>query len=143
MIDPDSDRPAYRQLADRLREQIVSGNLQPGAALPSEERIHQEDGLSRNTIRRAISILRQEGLIVVDPPRGTFVRVRGPERIVELNAGDSATVRVPTSAERRQHEIPEGVPALVVERANGRTEVFPADLVRIQASQPSQGGGDR
>jgi DNA-binding FadR family transcriptional regulator len=136
MIDPDSDRPAYRQLADRLREQIVSGQLQPGAALPSEERIHQEDGLSRNTIRRAISILRHEGLIVVDPPRGTFVRVRGPEKVVVLEAGDSATVRVPSSAERRQHDIPEGVPALIVDRADGRTQVYPADLVRIRPSEP-------
>jgi DNA-binding transcriptional regulator YhcF (GntR family) len=136
MIDPDSDRPAYRQLADKLREDILNGTLPPGAALPSEERIHQEVGLSRNTIRRAIGTLRQEGLVIVDPPRGTFVRMRGPEKLVLLEPGDSATVRVPTPAQRRQYEVPEGVPALIVERADGRLDVYPADLTRIQSSEP-------
>ncbi len=137
MIDPDSDRPAFRQLADDLRERILSGTLAPGAALPSEERLHQETGLSRNTIRRAIGILRGEGLVIVEPPRGTFVRVRGPEETVNLSPGDSAIVRVATPAQRRQYDIPEGVPALIIERADGRVQVYPADLARIQVARPT------
>jgi GntR family transcriptional regulator len=75
-----SDRPAYRQLADLLRDQIASGELPPGALVPSEARLMQEHGLSRNTIRLAIGLLRSEGLVDAEHGRGTRVRKRPPVR---------------------------------------------------------------
>ena len=68
--------PLYAQLADILREMIKSGELQPRSLLPSESYLQQEQGVSRGTVRMAISILRDEGLVVTISGRGTFVKER-------------------------------------------------------------------
>lgn len=75
-----SDRPAYKQLADLLRQQIVTGELAPGAPLPSETRLMQELGVSRNTVRLAVQLLRSEGHVITEHGRGTYVRERPPVR---------------------------------------------------------------
>jgi GntR family transcriptional regulator len=71
--------PLYTQLADILRERIKSGELPPRSLLPSESYLQQEQGVSRGTVRMAISILRDEGLVVTISGRGTFVRERDPK----------------------------------------------------------------
>lgn len=65
--------PLYTQLADILREMIKSGELPPRSALPSESYLQQEQGVSRGTVRMAMRILRDEGLVVTIRGRGTFV----------------------------------------------------------------------
>jgi DNA-binding GntR family transcriptional regulator len=71
--------PLYTQLADILREMIKSGELQPRSALPSESYLQQQHGVSRGTVRMAVSVLRDEGLVVTIGGRGTFVRALDPE----------------------------------------------------------------
>jgi GntR family transcriptional regulator len=71
--------PLYTQLADILREMITSGELQPRSLLPSESYLQQEQGIARGTVRTAIGILRDEGLVVTISGRGTFVKERDPE----------------------------------------------------------------
>jgi GntR family transcriptional regulator len=71
--------PLYAQLADILREMITSGELQPRSPLPSESYLQQEQGVARGTVRAAIGILRDEGLVVSISGRGTFVRERDPK----------------------------------------------------------------
>jgi GntR family transcriptional regulator len=131
MIDPSADRAVFRQLADLLREQIVSGTLAPGASLPSELRLAQEYGISRTTVRQAIAQLRTEGLVTVDRPRGTFVRTAEPTQQVTLRRGERAGARMPTDAERRSHRLGEGVPVLVVTAPDGSVTVHPADRVEL------------
>ncbi|OKI64373.1 GntR family transcriptional regulator [Micromonospora sp. CB01531] len=131
MIDPSADRAVFRQLADLLRNLITSGDLAPGASLPSELRLAQEYGLSRTSVRQAISLLRSEGLVIVQPPRGTFVRSMEPTETVTLLKGDTASARMPTPAERKELDIGEGVPVLVVFRADGSRELFAADRIRV------------
>jgi DNA-binding GntR family transcriptional regulator len=63
----------YVQLASILREKITSGELQPGQALPSESYLQQEHGVSRGTVRQAVRMLRDEGLVVTMGGRGSFV----------------------------------------------------------------------
>lgn len=121
----------FRQLADLLRDRITSGDLAPGASLPSELRLAQEYGLSRTSVRQAISLLRSEGLVIVQPPRGTFVRNLEPTETVTLRKGDTASARMPTPAERKELDIGEGVPVLVVFRADGSRELYPADQIRV------------
>ncbi|MGW0507577.1 GntR family transcriptional regulator [Micromonospora sp. NPDC003241] len=131
MIDPSADRAVFRQLADLLRDRIRSGDIAPGASLPSELRLAQEHGLSRTSVRQAIAILRSEGLVIVEPPRGTFVKAIEPTETVTLRKGDTASARMPTPVERRELEIGEGVPVLVVFRADGSRELYAADRVRV------------
>jgi DNA-binding GntR family transcriptional regulator len=76
--------------------------------MPSEKDLHDEFGLARETVRRAVAVLRAEGLIEVRQGHGTFV-AETPER-VELRAGDSAT----------------SATAMTVTRADGDVETFPA-----------------
>jgi GntR family transcriptional regulator len=85
---PDISRPAWKTLADELRERIRSGALKPGEKLVSEERLQRDSGLSRTSIRRAIDQLRAEGLVTARPA-GTMVLAG--ETLV-LGPGDEATV---------------------------------------------------
>ncbi len=134
MIDHSADRAVFRQLADLLRKQIESGELGPGDPLPSELRLAQEYGLSRTTVRQAIAQLRTEGLVSVERPRGTFVRVPEEVQLVTLGRGERAGARMPTDAERRSLRLGEGVPVLVVTATDGTTTVHPAD--RVQLTRP-------
>jgi GntR family transcriptional regulator len=77
-IDPTSDRPAYRQIADRLRAAILSGQLGAGAQLPSERALMDTYRAARGTVRQAIAALRAEGLVDIEQGRGAFVRRRPP-----------------------------------------------------------------
>jgi GntR family transcriptional regulator len=75
-VDPTSDRSVYRQLADRLRAAIESGEIGPGEQLPSERALMEESGTARGTVRQAIALLRADGLIEIEHGRGAFVRQR-------------------------------------------------------------------
>jgi DNA-binding FadR family transcriptional regulator len=134
MIDPSADRAVFRQLADLLRGQIESGELGPGEPLPSELRLAQEYGISRTTVRQAIAQLRTEGLVNVERPRGTFVRVPEPTQLIALGRGERAGARMPTDAERRAYRLGEGVPVLVITATDGSITVHPAD--RVQLTRP-------
>jgi GntR family transcriptional regulator len=79
-IDPTSDRPVFKQIADRLRVAILSGELEPGAQLPSEQELIDTHGVARGTIRQAMNLLRSDGLVRTEHGRGSFVRDRPPVR---------------------------------------------------------------
>jgi DNA-binding GntR family transcriptional regulator len=72
-IDHDGMVPVYRQLAAILREAIHRGDYLPGRAIPSENRLMQEHGLARETVRKAIGVLADEGLVQAVHGRGVFV----------------------------------------------------------------------
>jgi DNA-binding GntR family transcriptional regulator len=64
---------AYKTIAAALRQRIVGGEYTPGALLPSEAELTAEYDVSRNTLRRALTELEEERLIVVLPGRGRLV----------------------------------------------------------------------
>ncbi|MGO8885975.1 MAG: GntR family transcriptional regulator [Streptosporangiaceae bacterium] len=64
----------YQQIATRLREQIDSGALKPGQRLPSEPDLVQQFAASRNTVRLALALLTNQGLVVTRQGLGTFVQ---------------------------------------------------------------------
>jgi GntR family transcriptional regulator len=74
--------PLNRQIAADLRESILSGELQPGALLPSERELIEQYGTSKSTASKAIALLVAEGLVTTAFGRGTFVRKRPPLRRV-------------------------------------------------------------
>jgi DNA-binding GntR family transcriptional regulator len=71
------DVPRYQEIADSLRERIDSGELPPGAMLPSITRIREEWGVSETTAANAIKLLHSEGLIRTEQGGETFVA--GPD----------------------------------------------------------------
>lgn len=68
--------PKHRQIADELRGRINRGELEPGDMLPSEAALCEQYGVSRTTVRAALSALANEGLVTSESGRGTFVRQR-------------------------------------------------------------------
>ena len=71
-IDNDSPEHPYVQLAGLLRDRIRAGKV--GPRVPSIMELEDETGLSPATVKRALGLLRDEGLIYAVPGRGTFVR---------------------------------------------------------------------
>lgn len=65
--------PLYHRLQRNIRERIERLEFQPGAALPSEDRIGEEYGVSRITVRRALDELTRDGVIVRKRGVGSFV----------------------------------------------------------------------
>ena len=73
-IDHGAATPVYQQLAAILRARITSGELPPGRVLPSESTLMQEHGIARETARKAVRVLRDEGLVRIVQGRGAYVR---------------------------------------------------------------------
>ncbi|MFB7274584.1 GntR family transcriptional regulator [Streptomyces sp. NPDC056244] len=65
---------AYERIADDLRQSIRAGELKPGDRLPPETRLAEEYRRSVPTIRDALRLLQDEGLIEKQHGRGNFVR---------------------------------------------------------------------
>lgn len=65
--------PMYRQIAEDLRGQIESGKLRPGQQLDTEIELRERYNASRNTVRDAIKLLMNLGLVETRPGQGTYV----------------------------------------------------------------------
>jgi GntR family transcriptional regulator len=64
---------AYVQVADHLQARISAGNLAPGARMPGEQALREEYGVALGTIRKALRVLRERGVVVTTPSLGTFI----------------------------------------------------------------------
>jgi len=73
-VDRNSYEPSYAQLVRIIQEQIGVGKLRPGDRLPSEAQLCGHHGVSRMTIRRAINILIEQGLVITKQGQGTFIK---------------------------------------------------------------------
>lgn len=105
-IDPTSDRPVYKQIADWIRALIDNGDLRPGDKLPSESDLMRHFGKTRTTVRRAFSTLAAEGRIRTERGVGAFVK----EVVLP-----QALVREPYDRLARHHYRDEGKSPLYVD----------------------------
>ncbi|GAA1105177.1 MULTISPECIES: GntR family transcriptional regulator [Streptomyces] len=123
VLDPTSDRAVFRQIADALREAIDKGRFREGDKLPSETELVDHFGVSRMTVRNALSLLQQEGLAVSEHGKGVFVRPRPPVR------------RLASDRFARRHRD-QGKAAFTVEAeaAGSRPEV---DNLEVKEERPS------
>src|SRR5713101_971215 len=74
VLDRSSGVPLYRQICQRLREGILSGELAEGTRLPTERALASELGVNRTTVMNAYNELASEGLVEGHVGRGTLVR---------------------------------------------------------------------
>lgn len=72
-LDKNSVIPVYYQLAKLLERDILQGNYKPGEVLPAENEFASRYGISRMTVRRAISELVMAGMVYTEKGKGTFV----------------------------------------------------------------------
>lgn len=90
-IDLDSEVPAYRQIVNVIRILLVSGQLVPGAELPSVRRMATDLGVHFNTVAEAYRILADEGWLDLRHGKGATVVERkvpepSPERVEEFRS---------------------------------------------------------
>ena len=75
--EPSADnQPLHLVISEQLKDKIESGHYGPGARLPSEFDLGEIFGVSRTTIRKAISNLIQQGLVTSQRGKGSFVSDR-------------------------------------------------------------------
>jgi GntR family transcriptional regulator len=128
----------YVQFADFLRQQIESGELAPGALLPSESALMQRYEVSRPMARKAVAILRNEGLVTTEQGVGTKVRELPAERQpLFLEADAEAVARMPSEHERVELELDYGVPVIEV-HIDGEIHLHSADEVVLRAAAPAR-----
>lgn len=111
----DPNRPKYQQLAAILRRRVQSGDLLPGSQLPSEAELIEQYRTGRSTVRRALGVLRNEGLLVSEQGRGVFVTDNRPilyeaskfgSRRTRLESGtDAYTTMVEAQGVRSTHQV--------------------------------------
>ena len=128
-VDLTSDRAVFRQIADHLRFAIARGRLREGDQLPSEARLMEHYGVARMTIRNALRVLQDEGLVVAEHGRGVYVRARPPVR------------RLASDRFARRHRK-EGKAAFTVE-----SEMVAAtplvDMIKVSEARPPEDIADR
>ena len=76
-LHPEKKMPLYEQLYNALAQDIRSGALQPGKALPGRRTMAAQLGISTNTVDTAYQMLAAEGLAVTRPRSGFFVQETG------------------------------------------------------------------
>lgn len=91
LIDKKAKKPAYLQLYEQIRNDIVSGNYKPGMKLPSKRFICEETNVSVITAEHALDLLSQEGYIESKERSGYFVIYRDSDFLsAEIPTGKAA-----------------------------------------------------
>ncbi|GAB3433588.1 GntR family transcriptional regulator [Actinophytocola sediminis] len=106
-LDPDDPRAPYLQVAGALRAAIRSGEHAPGAQLPTYQELAETWGVAINTAKSAVTLLRDEGLVVTRHGKGSFVRTqaRGDDAPVRDSGGDERVWQAVADLRRRVTEL--------------------------------------
>lgn len=124
---PELDRhgglPLYRQIAGDLRERILGGDLEAGEQLPATRDLEERYGCAMGTVRRALGLLKSEGLVVARHGSGVFVRDE-PETQPRL---------APDRLSRTHREAGRGPYLAEMEREGHEPEVEILEVGRSQA----------
>ncbi|SFC23097.1 GntR family transcriptional regulator [Streptomyces aidingensis] len=145
----------YRELADELEQRINAGEFRQGGTLPRISELEERYGLARQTVRDAIAVLADKGLVYTRRKAGTIVRHRTPVLIplsrygrVLSPGGTKGPWETATAAQGLdgsvelvdvRHETAEGAPSGVrdlgsedVVRRTRHALIRPDDVVQIQ-----------
>ncbi len=83
IISNSSDKPIYEQITSQIKNMIITGELQPGDALPSMRYLAKELRISVITTKRAYEDLERDGFITSVPGKGSFVAAKNTDFIRE------------------------------------------------------------
>lgn len=72
-IDREGPVPPYKQIADQLRTRIADGSIPIGRRIPSLVELEQQYGVARDTLRKAVKVLKDEGLVETVNGMGVYV----------------------------------------------------------------------
>jgi GntR family transcriptional repressor for pyruvate dehydrogenase complex len=80
---PIKTRRIYEEIVDQLKFLIIKGNLKPGDKLPSERELSERLGVSRSSVREALSALEAMSILDIRSGEGTFVRQTSQSATIE------------------------------------------------------------
>lgn len=130
----------YLDLADQFRSRIAEGRVGPGGALPSEAELATEYGTSRVTVRRALDVLRQEGLVTSRQGAGWFVAfdpVRQPlGRVTTIEAALEAAGATPGRKILAFGFVGAPAPAASALRTSAGTDVLRVERLNLADDRP-------
>ncbi len=104
-IAQNSKKPAYLQLYEQLREDIVAGIWQEGEKIPSKRLLAQECGVSVITVEHALDILCDEGYVCARERSGCFVCYRSAD-VVPVGGGAGLGAEMQAHAHRSTVDFP-------------------------------------
>ena len=78
--------PVYYQISEYIRDLIETDELHPGDKLPSEQDLSETFGVSRMTVRKALDILVQEGLLFVSRDEGHLFAEKVKENLMTVTS---------------------------------------------------------
>ena len=81
----DDSAPAYQQIAEYLKRQILLGTVQDGDPMPSRRELAAQTGINPNTAQKAYRLMTEEGYVVTDGNSGSFVHLT-PELHEQISA---------------------------------------------------------
>ncbi len=121
--------PRYHQVYVRLRTWVRDGNYAPGSQIPTEPELCKLFGVSRITIRKAISELVQEGWLVRHQGRGTFVSLGAgrPAASLDLSEARHRVADIAASTQVRDLVVAEVTPD---EETQATLELAPGERVQ-------------
>ncbi|MEN8255318.1 MAG: GntR family transcriptional regulator [Verrucomicrobiota bacterium] len=115
---------AYQKMAQTLRKQITAGKRAAGSRLPTEMELAGTHGVSRITVRHALQLLEDEGLILRRPKLGTFVS-SNPHRLVPVSIDYTGSLQL---------HAPDAERTLLTYREESAGQV--ADLLKLAEETP-------
>jgi len=137
-FEPIRRSPLYQEIAQRLRELIVSGDLHPGDRMPAERQLAEMLGVSRTSIRQALAALQAVGLVDIRHGDGVYVRKEPntlrPEVNAQLQTSGGVLVGV--------MEVREALEVQIARLAAARRTEADLDALRDAVSTMEQAGED-
>jgi DNA-binding FadR family transcriptional regulator len=115
------------QVVDRVRSEIASGKLAPGARLPTEQEMIAAFGVSRTVVREAVAALRAEGLVATRQGVGAFVAEETQLRPFRIDPGGLASIGEVIQVMELRTGVETEAAGLAAERAT-RTHLKALDL---------------
>jgi len=101
----------YQQIAEDPREQIPTGTVRPGSQFPTEPMLAYIHTASRSTVRLAVGLLIQQGLVETRQGTGTYVTEPANPFIVVLSREEDRRADEPSDAALQPTGEPAGRPA--------------------------------
>lgn len=139
-LNQESASPLYKQLMRKLREDIAAGVYPVHSRIPSEQALCDTYHVSRVTVRKALSDLTQEGLLLRHQGKGTYVSIpRIQKDLKEINSFHNACrmmgCQVGTRLIHRQLQWPEESDKRFLRVAEGR-QIIEVSRLRLADDLP-------
>jgi len=139
VLDRESPVPLYYQLAQNMETAIRSGRLSSGSHLENEIELARQLRVSRPTVRRAIALLANRGLVIRRHGIGTLVvpvRVRRPVRLSSLYDDLQEAGQVPSTRLLAHEIVPAPSEVAATLQLSRGTRVLHFERLRLASDQP-------